>query len=61
MKIMTWAYKVLPINQHYSVQAVSEKLNAWGDNGWELVQITPQYVVFKKPTGYLKDKIDMVG
>lgn len=49
MKMITWQYKVLCINNQYPPNVISEKLNAWGMDGWELVQILPSYVVFKRP------------
>lgn len=63
MKVMTWSYKCLPVNPHYSAQAINEKLNVWGNNGWELVQMNSQFIIFKRPNGYLKNPIDseMIG
>ena len=54
LKIITWQYRVLPLNTNYSYDAYQEKLNVWGENGWELAFILHDRIIFKRPTGYLR-------
>lgn len=47
---MTWEYLVIPSDQAESTLYVHEILNAHGQAGWEFVETSKKFFIFKRPS-----------
>lgn len=59
MRIISWEYLVRKLNDSYTADEFTKKLNAFGVDGYEFVSVVQlsenggNYVIFKKPIGYI--------
>lgn len=53
-KIIKWEYRVIPLTVQYGLKPYEQKLNQWGEQGWELVQALSDRIIFKRPNGYVR-------